>query len=186
MTSFLGWGGRIRGLFADTKGPWGPSGDDEPPSNDGGGSGPWGESGPRKRRTSITPGGNVSSFDELFRRSRARFGGGGGLPGRPNGSIIAWIVSAILVLWLVGTSFHSVAPGQRGVVTRFGRYSYTLSPGVGFTLPSPVDRVQKVDVENIRSVDLGSENSDDLMLTGDQNLLDIAYSVRWNIRTQEL
>jgi membrane protease subunit HflK len=186
MTSFLGWGGRIRGLFADTKGPWGPSGDDEPPSNDGGGSGPWGESGPRKRRTSITPGGNVSSFDELFRRSRARFGGGGGLPGRPNGSIIAWIVIAILVLWLVGTSFHSVAPGQRGVVTRFGRYSYTLSPGVGFTLPSPVDRVQKVDVENIRSVDLGSDNSDDLMLTGDQNLLDIAYSVRWNIRTPEL
>ena len=46
--------------------------------------------------------------------------------------------------------------------------------------------MKKIDVENIRSVDLGSENSDDLMLTGDQNLLDIAYSVRWNIRTPEL
>jgi len=46
--------------------------------------------------------------------------------------------------------------------------------------------VKKIDVENIRSVDLGSGNSDDLMLTGDQNLLDIAYSVRWNIRTPEL
>jgi membrane protease subunit HflK len=81
---------------------------------------------------------------------------------------------------------HSIAPGQRGVVTRFGRYSYTLGPGVGFTLPSPIDRVKKIDVENIRSVDLGSGNSDDLMLTGDQNLIDIAYSVRWNIRTPEL
>ncbi|HEU4697256.1 MAG TPA: FtsH protease activity modulator HflK, partial [Sphingomicrobium sp.] len=81
---------------------------------------------------------------------------------------------------------HSISPGQRGVVSRFGRYSYTLTPGVGFTLPSPVDRVKKVDVETIRSVDLGSDDNNDLMLTGDQNLLDLAYSVRWNIRTPEL
>jgi membrane protease subunit HflK len=46
--------------------------------------------------------------------------------------------------------------------------------------------VQKIDVENIRTVDLGSANSEDLMLTGDQNIIDIAYSVRWNIRTPEL
>jgi membrane protease subunit HflK len=72
------------------------------------------------------------------------------------------------------------------VVTRFGRYSYTLGPGVGITLPSPIDRVQKIDVESIRSIDLGSQSSEDLMLTGDQNLLDIAYSVRWNIREPEL
>jgi membrane protease subunit HflK len=72
------------------------------------------------------------------------------------------------------------------VVSRFGRYSYTLGPGIGMTLPSPVDRVKKIDVENIRTVDLGSDNADDLMLTGDQNLLDIAYSVRWNIRNPEL
>src|SRR4029079_4887119 len=83
-------------------------------------------------------------------------------------------------------SMHSIAPNERGVVTRFGRYSSTLGPGVGITLPSPVDRVQKVDVESIRSADLGSQSSEDLMLTGDQNLLDIAYSVRWNIRTPEL
>jgi membrane protease subunit HflK len=89
-------------------------------------------------------------------------------------------------LYLVVTSFHSVSPGERGVVTRFGRYSYTLGPGVGFTLPSPIDHVKKVDVESIRTVDLGSQSSEDLMLTGDQNLIDIAYSVRWNVRTPEL
>jgi len=187
MTSLLGWGGRIRGLFADTKGPWGPTGGggDEPPSGDGGSGGPWGEPGPRRRRSNITPGSNVTSFDELFRRSRARFGGGGGGL-RPNGSLIFWAIIAFVAAWFVFTTFHSIAPGQRGVVTRFGRYSYTLGPGIGITLPSPVDKVKKIDVENIRSVDLGSENSDDLMLTGDQNLLDIAYSVRWNIRTPEL
>jgi membrane protease subunit HflK len=46
--------------------------------------------------------------------------------------------------------------------------------------------VQKIDVENIRTIDMGIEGADDLMLTGDQNLLDLAYSVRWNIRTPEL
>jgi membrane protease subunit HflK len=190
MNIFMGWGGRVRGLFADTKGPWGPSGggdDGEPPSDEGQGGGPWGEPGPRRRRSSGSSGGNVTSFDELFRRSRLRFGGGGGgLPGRPDRSLILWAVVALVVVWLLFTTFHSIAPGQRGVVTRFGRYSYTLGPGVGLTLPSPIDRVKKIDVENIRTVDLGSDTSDDLMLTGDQNLLDIAYSVRWNIRTPEL
>jgi membrane protease subunit HflK len=96
------------------------------------------------------------------------------------------VVLALVLLWLVGTSIHSISPGQRGVVTRFGRYSATLGPGIGWTLPSPIDRVKKLDVENIQVVDLGSATTQDLMLTGDQNLIDIAYSVRWNIRTPEL
>jgi membrane protease subunit HflK len=191
MNIFLGWGGRVRGLFADTKGPWGPSGgggdDGEPPSDEGQGSGPWGEPEPRRRRTGIASGGNVTSFDELFRRSRARFGGGGGgFPGRPNRSLIVWGVIALIAVWLIFTSFHVISPGQNGVVTRFGRYSSTLGPGVSMTFPSPIDRVTKIDVENIRSEDLGSTGTEDLMLTGDQNLIDIAYSVRWNIHTPEL
>jgi membrane protease subunit HflK len=121
------------------------------------------------------------------RRSRARFGGGGGgLPGRPDRSLILWAILGFVLIWLVFTSSHSISPGQRGVVTQFGRYSRTLGPGVSFTLPAPIERVKKIDVENIRTIDLGSSSSDDLMLTGDQNLLDLAYSVRWNIRTPEL
>jgi membrane protease subunit HflK len=54
-----------------------------------------------------------------------------------------------VLVWLVFTTTHSISPGQRGVVTRFGRYSYTLGPGLGWTLPSPIDRVKKIDVENI-------------------------------------
>jgi membrane protease subunit HflK len=72
------------------------------------------------------------------------------------------------------------------VVLRFGRYNSSLGPGVSLTLPAPIDRVKKINVENIRTIDLGSESDDDLMLTGDQNLIDIAYSVRWNFRTPEL
>jgi len=183
MSNIQGWGGRVRGLFADTKGPWGPSGShDDPPADDGHG-GPWGDPGRSTGggRSGVTP------LDEIFRRGRMRFGGGGGgFRGRPSGSLIFWAVMVIVVLWLIGTSMHSVAPSERGVVTRFGRYSYTLSPGISLTLPRPIDRVQKVNVENIRSVDLGSQSSEDLMLTGDQNLLDIAYSVRWKIKSPEL
>ena len=77
------------------------------------------------------------------------------------------------------------APEERGVVTRFGRYSHSLSPGIGLTLPSPIDRVQKVNVEEIREVNIGSAAEETLMLTGDQNIIDIAYQVRWNIRDPE-
>jgi modulator of FtsH protease HflK len=186
MNNFLGWGERARGLFTDTKGPWGGSDSADPPPDDGKG-GPWGEPPRRQRGTTITPGSNVSSLDELFRRGRARFGGGGGgLPGRPNGSLIRWAVLGFILVWLVFTSMHSISPGQRGVVTRFGRYSSTLTPGVSLTLPSPIDRVKKIDVEKIQTIDMGSAADDDLMLTGDQNLIDLAYSVRWNIRTPEL
>jgi membrane protease subunit HflK len=194
MSNILGWGSRVRGLFADSKGPWGSSGDGggEPPATDDGNqsNGPWGEP-PRRARRSLGAGSSISAIDELVRRSRARFsrgggGGGGGVPGRADGSLILWAVAALILLWLVFTSFHSISPGQRGVVTRFGRYSSTLGPGVSLTLPAPIDRVKKIDVETIRNVDLGSSSSDDLMLTGDQNLIDLAYTVRWNIRTPEL
>lgn len=188
MKTILGWGGRVRGLFTDTKGPWGPTGGgDDPPASDGDpGSGPWGEPPQRGRRSAgARPG--VAPLDDLLRRSRIRFGGGGGgLPGRPDTSLILWGLAALVLVYFVFTSFHVIAPGERGVVTRFGRYSSTLGPGVGLTLPSPIDRVRKLDVESIRTADLGSQSSEDLMLTGDQNLIDIAYSVRWNIRTPEL
>ena len=161
MSILMGWGSRVRGLFADSKGPWGSAGADgnagEAPASDGQGSGPWGEPGPQKRRTPAGAGSNVTSIDELLRRSRARFGGGGGggLPGRPDRSLILWAVLGLFAVWLVFTSVHSISPSQRGVVSRFGRYSATLGPGIGITLPSPFDRVQKIDVENIRNIDLG-------------------------------
>ena len=180
MSNFLGWGGRVRGLFADDKGPWGPSssGGNEPPQDDGHG-GPWGGSSGGRR---MLGGRTVVPLEEMLRRGRMRFRGGGG---RPDGSLILWAIVGFIAIWLIWTSTHSIEPGQRGVVTRFGRYSYTLGPGVGLTLPAPIDRVQKVDVESIRTADLGSQSSEDLMLTGDQNLLDIAYSVRWNVKNPE-
>jgi len=190
MSIFTGLGARARGLFNDTKGPWGPTGPtggdgDEPPQPES--AGPWGEPAKRGRRTTSPPPGNVASFEDFLRRSKARFGdGGGGFPGTPGRSVFAWALLALVLLWLVFTSMHRIAPEERGVVSRFGRYSHTLGPGISFTLPSPVDRVRKIDVENIRTIDLGTTGTETLMLTGDQNIVDIAYSVRWNIRDPEL
>lgn len=192
MNIIPGWAARTRGLFADSKGPWGPSssgggsaGDGgEPPSSPGG---PWTE--PPRRRPGPAGGlGNVTNFDDFLRKSRARFGGRGpgGTGGRgPDRSLILWGIIAFVALWLLFTTFHSIAPGERGVVTTLGSYSRTLNPGIGFTLPAPLERVEKVDVENIRSEDLGSASEETLMLTRDQNIIDIAYSVRWNIRDPE-
>ena len=193
MISLSGWGGRVRGLFTDTKGPWGQSGGgtdgggDPPPDGNGG---PWGDT-PKRGRGAGLGGSGVPGLEELLRRSRARFGGGrggggGGFTGGPDRSLILWALVGFIVIWLVATSTHSIAPGQSGVVTTFGRYSRTLGPGVSMTLPSPIERVTKIDVQKIQSFDLGSAGADDLMLTGDQNLLDLAYQVRWNIRSPEL
>ena len=212
MTIVPGWAAlssmisnaRTRGLFADVKGPWGSSGGGagdgpgngsrgegpaEPPSVPP--TGPW-STGPARRPGTSGTFGNVTSIDDLIRRSRARFGGsggsgGGGLSRRgPDRSIVIWALVAFAALWLLLSTIHRISPEERGVVTQFGRYSRTLSPGIGITLPWPVERVRKIDVSNIRTVDLGSATEESLMLTGDQNIIDIAYSVRWNVRDPEL
>ncbi len=130
--------------------------------------------------------GSVTSLDDFLKKSRARFGGG--FPrgdGKPY-----WLYGLLIVvaLWLVFTSFHRIGPQERGVVTRFGSYVGTMGPGIGVSLPAPIDRVQKVDVEEIRTIDVGSTDasSENLILTGDQNIIDLAYSVRWNIREPQL
>lgn len=192
MSIFTGLGALGRGLFSDNKGPWGqaPGGSgDEPPEPPKGGQGPWGEPAPKRRRSAgPSAGGNVSSLDDWIARSKERFGGGGGggMPTRPSGAMIKWAGLAVLVLWLVMTTMHRIAPGERGVVTQFGRYNRTIDSGIGLTLPWPIESVQKVDVENIREINLGSASEETLMLTGDQNIIDIAYQVRWNISDPEL
>jgi membrane protease subunit HflK len=196
MSNFPTWAARARGLFADSRGPWGSgSGGGNSPGDAGGtepprANNPWG-SPPPPRRPGGPQLGNVTALDDFLKRSRAKFGGGGGGigggggAGAPNRRVIVWALAALAVLWLLFTTLHAISPGERGVVTTLGNYSRTLGPGIGFTLPAPIERVEKVDVENIREDNLGSASEETLMLTGDQNIIDIAYQVRWNIRDPE-
>jgi membrane protease subunit HflK len=190
MTKSIGWGARLGAMWNENKGgPWGPSGGGSG-GGDGGSGGPrspWGQP-PRGRRPGGGGGpGNVTSLDDFLKKSRDRFGGrfptGG--DGKPY-----WLygLGAFLVLWLIFTSFHRIGPQERGVVTLFGQYSRTLGPGIGFTLPAPVEAVEKIDIEQVRTADIGTtdRSQENLILTGDQNIIDLAYSVRWNIKDPQL
>ncbi|WP_198147462.1 FtsH protease activity modulator HflK [Sphingobium chungbukense] len=196
MNRIFGWMPRIASAMA--QGPWGGK-NDGPDGNDGQGKGGDGgrEGGPRNPWTQPgRPSGpkGPSAIEELLRRGKESFGQGGGggfgnLPPRPSGKAL-WpaAIGILVVLWLVLTCFHRVGPQERGVVTLLGKYSRTLSPGISLTLPAPFENVTTVDVEEIRTIDIGSTRaeSENLVLTGDQNIIDLAYSVRWNIRSPEL
>jgi len=124
-----------------------------------------------------------------LRRSRERLGTGGGrLPDLGGKPIWLYAILAFAALWILFTSFHRIGPQERGVILRLGSYAGTMSPGIGFSFPAPIDRVVKQDIEAIRTIDIGSPSaeSENLMLTGDQNIVDLAYSVRWNISDPSL
>jgi regulator of protease activity HflC (stomatin/prohibitin superfamily) len=72
------------------------------------------------------------------------------------------------------------------VVTTFGSYSGTLHPGVSFTLPWPIQSVETRDVTSIQRFTFPEGDSERLMLTGDQNLVNLSYLVRWNIKDLKL
>lgn len=177
MTILSRWFGRPIILAADNpKGPWGSGSDDD-------------KTGPRNP-WAVPPGGRTAkptALDEFLKRARVSTGGGGGSGGRPQvpfgGNARAlWLlgIGLLVLLWLVFTSFHQIGPQQRGVVTYFGRYSGMLEPGIRLTLPAPIVSVTKVDVEQVRTDEFPRDGSENVM-TGDQNIIDLAYTVRWRV-----
>ncbi|MDG5969510.1 protease modulator HflK [Sphingomonas paucimobilis] len=169
-------------LAADTpKGPWGGSGED----SDGGPRNPWAMP-PGGRKAAGKP----TALDEFIRKARGSGGGdpggsGGGfngLPGAPGGRTLWAIGAAILVgIWVLYTSIHPIGPQQRGVVTYFGRYTGILEPGIQLTAPAPIASVRVLDVQKIRTENFPEGSGENLVLTGDQNIIDLTYSVRWDI-----
>lgn len=199
--------------MAGKRNPWGKSGGDG--GNDSGGEpageGPSADKpdapkpkGPRNPW--LPPGGGSlgepprrsASIEDIFKNRgpegprRVSFGGGGGggpgfsLPPRANGkSWVPLIALAGVAAWLGLTSLHQVQPKQQALVTWFGgKYSHKLSSGLNFTMPWPFQQVTKENVSEIRSVKIG-EGGEKLILTGDQNLVDLSYVIRWNIKNLE-
>ncbi|OAO02873.1 HflK protein [Sphingomonadales bacterium EhC05] len=174
----------VLGAILNMSGPWGSGGDNGGGGGNGGGPrNPWGSG-----TGGIPSGGGkgASSLEELFKKGT---GGGfkGGLPKRPGGR--PWwpiLLIGFIILWFALTSIHRVSPQERGVITFLGSYSRTLQPGLHFSLPSPLEQMTKLDVEEIRTIDIPEGETEKLILTGDQNIVDLAYSVRWNIKAPEL
>jgi modulator of FtsH protease HflK len=189
MDMMRGWRGIIASL--NENGPWGNGGGRGGGGSGGGGDDGGGKGGGPRNPWSFPPGGGgkggggrgPSALDQLFGQAKGKFGGD-----LPTGSPKLWSYGALalVAVWLLFTSFHVIAPQERGVVTRLGKYSHTLESGVSMTMPAPIDRVQKVDVQNIRNVDIPSGAGEKLVLTGDKNVIDLDYSIRWNIKDPEL
>ena len=191
--------------MAGRKSPWGSgeAGSGEPagdPAGEGEDAAPEGAPPPRggngPRNPWLPPssgeGRRTQTLEDLFKRRGGGGGGGGGgngfrLPQRPGGGSWAPVaVGVVALLWLGATMVHRVSPQEKGVVTTFGAYSRTIDSGVSFTLPWPIQTVQVEDVTSIRRDSIPEGDGERLMLTGDQNLVDLTYLVRWNIKDLKL
>jgi membrane protease subunit HflK len=185
-------------------GPWG----SPPPSGSGGGSGdppkgegkspikgPWGgppaggrPGGPKPppRRPGGTGGpGNGPDLNDLARRlsdrTRQVFTGPGGRLQPRSVGIAAGIVG---LLWLF-SGVYIVQANEEAVVTRTGAYVRSKGPGLGYHLPWPVERVEKVRLTDLRTASVGGEGAgnqaESQMLTADENIVDLDFSVQWRV-----
>ncbi|MFZ2006195.1 MAG: FtsH protease activity modulator HflK, partial [Stellaceae bacterium] len=133
-------------------------------------------------------------FEEMLRRGQDRFRRL--LPsGRGSGSLIGIIVAVVIGLWLA-SGFYRVEPDEVGVVLRFGAYNRTTYPGLNYHMPRPIESVRTPKVTRVNRTEIGFRNEDlegrptastqvpeeSLMLTGDENIVDINCTVFWVIK----
>ncbi|ANB02505.1 FtsH protease activity modulator HflK [Ectothiorhodospira sp. BSL-9] len=116
-----------------------------------------------------------SKFNALFGGGSGGEGGGGGGLGKHASAGISLAVILALVIWLA-SGFFIVSEGERGVVLRFGAFTSVATPGPNWHLPYPIERVEIVDVDNIRSIQHRA-----LMLTGDENIIDVDIAVQYRV-----
>lgn len=153
-----------------------------------GGGGPWG-SPPRG------PSGQPPDLEELLRRSQDRLksiipGGGGSLGAKG----IALAVGAVVVLWFA-TGFYRVEPDEIGVELVMGKITARTQPGLNYNFPFPIGSVYTPKVLSVRETTVGVRESDtgrgiqsrdvpeeSLMVTGDENLVDVDFKVQWSIK----
>jgi modulator of FtsH protease HflK len=165
-----------------------------PWSNQGG---PWG-AGPKGPWGSGSPpsGSSPPDLEELLRRGQDKLRTvlpGGNLSGRG----IALIALAAVALWGF-SGFFRVEPDELGLVLRFGKYIRDAKPGLNYHIPYPIESVDMVKVTRVNRIDIGMRLVEDLrrgtqmrdvpeeslMLTGDENIVDVDFAVFWVVKPQ--
>lgn len=164
-------------------GPWGNRG-----SGGGNGGGPWG-GGPSGGK----PGGTPPDLEEMLRRSQDKIRNlipGGDL----GGPAITLGILALVVLWLA-TGIYTVRPNEVGLNLRLGEFVGKSAQGLNYNWPYPIGEVRKLPVTNLNNTEVGFRGVDganrraasrdvleeSLMLTGDENIVDIDLIVQWQI-----
>ena len=170
----------LKNILNMVQSPWGSGGNSDGPNQGSGGGG--------KRPP------NIDDLAGQFQDSlKKMFPGGANIPGgkKPIGLFLIIAVA----LWL-GSGFYRVLPDEQGVVLRFGKFTNLTQPGLNYHLPFPVESVLTPKVTKINRIDVGYRSGSDsgrattavdvieesLMLTGDENIVDIDYSVFWLIK----
>lgn len=161
-------------------GPWGTGG---------GPRGPWG-SGPQQPGGGPTP----PDLEDLVRRSQEKL-----KSFLPGGSFGGWgsllIFLAAIALWML-SGFYRVQTDEEGVVLRFGKFTQLTQAGLNYHLPYPIETVLVPKVTSSRRIDIGMRLIDDprrgtttrdipeesLMLTGDENIVDVDFTVLWKVK----
>ena len=143
-------------------------------------------------------------LEEIFRKFKQQisglFGGkgGGNSSSSPNGPTarqwgggVGLIVILAVLIW-VASGFYIVDEGRRGVVLRFGKYAETTMPGPRWHLPYPIETAEVVNISSVRTVEVGYRNNvktkrpeEALMLTDDENIIDIQFAVQYTLKDPE-
>jgi len=141
-------------------------------------------------------------LDELWKRLNERLnglfggkGGGndggdgfsaGGLPG--GGKLVGLLIGALVLVW-AASGFYIINTGERGVVLRFGKYVETTEPGPRWHLPWPIEAREVVNVDQVRTVEIGYRTNvksevlkESLMLTDDENIIDLQFAVQYILK----
>ncbi len=180
--------------------PWnqpGSGGDKDPKdSND-----PWGN----KRRGQQGP----PDLDQVFKDAKERLSkslGGGGrrggdgdgggrnsqLPGASMSLGMLGLVAVVALGFWLFSGFYKVNQGEQGVELRFGEEHRTTGAGLHWRFPSPIDSVNVINVQNVNTVEVGYRAArsgsntvpqEALMLTEDENIIDIAFAVQFDIKS---
>jgi membrane protease subunit HflK len=118
-------------------------------------------------------------------------GGGGARVGAALGGGAIFIVLLIVAIWLA-SGFYIVDEGNRGVVLRLGKYLETTMPGPRWHIPYPIETKEIVNVAQVRTVEVGyrgnpknKQPQEALMLTDDENIVDIQFAVQYTLKSPE-
>ena len=132
-------------------------------------------------------------MEDILRQRLPKGGGGGGfggfpkMPERADGRSWAGpVIGIVALLWLAFSTTHVLGSNEEGIVTTLGKYTRTVQSGFSLTAPWPIEKVTVEDVTSIKRDFIPEGEAEKLMLTSDQNLVDISYLVRWNIKDLKL
>lgn len=130
-----------------------------------------------------------NKLNSLLGGGRRPAGGGGTSVGGGRSRGPLGLIIAALVAWLAYDSFHVIDQAERGVVKRFGAYAATLEPGPSVRFPRPIEYVERVNIDQVRTIEVGYQGGNTnatvlkeaLMLTQDEAIVEVKFAVQYKV-----